>query len=333
MAPIHNGIWGQALLASLQTRGFSPEALIGNSGIDVQALSGDEPKVQFEHLALLFERAAELTGDDLVGFRHAQNREIRRGGLIAFTGISSPSALTLLQNLARYQRMIGEAVEIDTSRLPDDGVLKWHYNVPSKVKRRQFLEFNGTGIVDTLRRLTGRQLAPRKVGFRHFRKTNTKPMEIFFGCNVEFGCDDNRIEFHSGDLDLPLRTSDDYLYQLLRKFSDEALSKLTEQKASVEFQVEVCIAADLTRSQAQVARELGMSARTLSRRLQDAETTFAEVVEGYRASMAKSMLAESDLQVTEIAYVLGYSDLSTFSAAFKRWTDQTPTGFRGLKSK
>jgi AraC-like DNA-binding protein len=82
-----------------------------------------------------------------------------------------------------------------------------------------------------------------------------------------------------------------------------------------------------------VARELGMSARTLSRRLAEEGTTFARIVEEYRASMAKGLLQESDLQVTEIAFVLGYSELSTFSTAFRRWTGKTPLEFRNDGSR
>ena len=71
-----------------------------------------------------------------------------------------------------------------------------------------------------------------------------------------------------------------------------------------------------------------MSARTLARRLAETGTNFARVVEGYRAAMARSMLRDSDLQITQIAFVLGYSDVTSFSTAFRRWTGMAPSVWR-----
>ena len=129
-------------------------------------------------------------------------------------------------------------------------------------------------------------------------------------------------------MDLPLNTADDLLYQLLRKFSEEALPDLAKNKLPLLVTLEESIAAKPTVTQAEVAASLGLSPRTLARRLTAAGTTFSSVVEAYRKAMAKSMLTNADLQFTEIAFVLGYADLSTFSTAFKRWTGKTPSQCR-----
>ncbi|MEM1072919.1 MAG: AraC family transcriptional regulator [Pseudomonadota bacterium] len=335
MGTPHTGIWGRTLLESLQQKGFPPEMVAGNTGINIQAMQSDDPRVSFEDLALLFERAAELTGDDLIGFNQGRNWEFKRGGLVTYTGISSPTVRTLLLNLARYQRIIGDAIDIDASSFETHGVAEWQFKVPRSVVRRQYVEFGGTGIVELMRRLTGRQVTPKKVEFRHFRKSNIKTLSSFFGCPIEFGMDMNRLSFKLSDLELPLSSADENLHRLLRKFGDDALEKLgaSGSRPSVVLKVEACIAANAASTQASVAKELGMSTRTLSRRLSEAGTTFFDIVENYREAIARSMLAQTDFQITEIAYVLGYSDLSTFSTAFKRWTGQTPSQFKGAGTK
>ncbi len=328
MTTQHSGIWGQTLVEELHKRGIKPASIAGNTGIDLRALTGDEPRISFDHLAGLFERAAELTGDDLIGFQHAQNRDYRPGGLIAYTGTASPTVRSLLQNLSRYQRITSDTIEINVSRLDAEGILEWHFEAPRGVVRRQYLEFGGTGIIDIIRRLTNRRIAPRRVQFRHFRSTNMQPIERFFGCTVEFGSDENQIVFKLEDLDLPLRSADGQLYRILRKFCEEALAENDRLKPSIILSVEKCIAADPTTIQAKVAHDLGMSTRTLARRLAEAGTTFFGVFEAYREAMAKSMIADTDMSFTEVAFVLGYSDPSTFSTAFKRWTGRTPTQYR-----
>lgn len=323
-----HGHFGKTLVEDLHQRGFSKSAIVGNTGVDLSLLNSEEPKVPFDSLALLFERAAELTGDDLVGFRHAQNSDYRRLGLIAFTGISSPDVRSLLHTLSRYQRINSDVLLMDSSQLDDKGILRWHYQVPRQVVRQQFVEFNATGLVHVLRRLTRREVTPVHLGFRHFRRANLQPLSRYFGRVPELGSAENCLHFKLDDLDLPLQTSDHLLNRMLTNFSEDALKGLACSKPSLANSVEEIIARAPTKNQSEVAKELGMSARTLSRRLSDADTSFFQVVEGYREAVSKNMLRDSDFQLTEIAFVLGYSDLSTFSTAFRRWTGRTPSDYR-----
>ena len=332
MRPQHTGAWGQTMIEALVEQGFSIHQIAGNTGINIKALEGSQPKIDFDQLALLFERAEELTGDDLVGFKHGQTSDYRRGGLIAYTGASSPTVRTLLQNLARYQRVTGDAIKINLDRLNEQGVLEWHFQVPRGVRRRQYVEFGGAGVIDTIRRLTNCRVYPERVEFKHFRKKNLKVFSHYFGCSVDFGKEENRITLKLKDLNLPLSSADGYLYDLLRQFCDDALSEVGQQKPAIVSSVEECISADPTKSQAIVAHQLGLSTRTLARRLAESGTTFMSVVEAYRKAMAKSMLSETDMQLTQIAYVLGYSDSSAFSTAFKRWFGKTPTQYRTEES-
>lgn len=333
MTAQHIGNWGQTLVEALRMKGFSDQAIVGNSGINMLALEGDDPNISFDNLALLFERAAELTEDDLIGFKHGESSDYRSGGIFAYLGVSSPTVGTLLRNLSRYQRVTGNALTIGTHTGDETGLFEWHFRVPSAVIRKQYVEFNGATLVNTIRRLTNRRVTPERVEFRHFRKANVTKISKFFGCSVTFGADKNRIAFKAADLNLPLQSADDRLYKILKKFSDEAIKKRSNNKPAVVATVEDCIAADPAKSQAEVAQDIGMSSRTLARRLTEAGTSFSRIVEAYREAMAKSMLIDTEFQLTEIAFVLGYRDSSTFSTAFKRWTNQTPTDYRGQNSK
>ena len=328
MSKLHIGTWGKSLVESLLKQGISPIKIVGNTGINLRKLDGDNPRIAFDQLAELFERAAEITDNYLFCFQHGQNREVQRSGLISFVSSSSPSVRTLLITLARYQRITGDAIEITTDQLDSDGIIEWYFAVPSGVKRRQYFEFSGTGIIDDLRRLTDRRLTPEKIEFKHHRDSNNKPLEAFFGCRVEYGSDQNRIIFRQSDLDLPLRSADNHLHKMLKKYSEEAVSETTKNKMSMTQEVEQKISLQPGKTQEKVAKELGVSTRTLARRLKAEKTTYFKVVEAYREAMAKSMLSDTETQITEIAFVLGYADTSTFSSAFKRWSGKSPSEYR-----
>ena len=315
----HTAIWGKALIEELEKRGISRERALGNTGITFKAL---DQQISFEKLATLFERAAELTGDDLIGFHLGVNLEFKRGGLLVFVAIASPTSRTLLVNFARFQSLNGNALKVDVENLPE---IVWRFRVPARVERRQYIEFGCAGMIDMLRQLTGRQLSPEKVEFKHYRKTGVAQLRKFFGCSVKFGCAENKIVFKQRDLDLPLRSSDDHLFHLLVEIAEERSRVI---KPSIVSLIEAELSKNPSAHRAEIARRLGFSPRTMARRLTDEGMSFAKVVEEYRAAMARRMMSESDLHMTEVAFVLGYADLSSFSTAFKRWTGQTPSEFR-----
>jgi AraC-like DNA-binding protein len=86
-------------------------------------------------------------------------------------------------------------------------------------------------------------------------------------------------------------------------------------------------------SASNVAQKLALSTRTLSRKLRDEGVTFAEVLDETRIALAKRYLAERDLPVSEIAWLLGYAEVSSFTHAFKRWTGETPRQFRSTPTE
>ena len=329
--PSHGAIFALALVEELEILDFTPEQIVGNTGINLKPLDSDEPKMRFDKLALLFERAAELTRDDLLGFRHGKNRNLRLAGMVAYIGLSAATVRDCLHSISRYMRIFSDALELDVSRLDQDGVLEWRYAVPSSIERRQYVEFAIAGLVSDIRELTGLQLCPAELEFRHNRKRHIREIEKYFGCSVVFGRQRNRIVFKQTDLEVPFQTADTELHRLLTNLGAKAMAPKKSAKSSLLVSLECEIGDRLasgTASQEHIARALGMSSRSLSRKLAEEGTSFLKVVEAHRKAMAESLISESGLQLTQIAFLLGYSDLSSFSSAFKRWTGRSPSTLR-----
>ncbi|PCH68385.1 MAG: hypothetical protein COC12_10090 [Rhodobacteraceae bacterium] len=330
--PTHGAVYAKTLAQDLLDRGFTEQQIYRDHGLTKEMLEPEHPVVEFDRIAAFYENAAQIANNDLLGFTCGQKRLTRRAGLIYFIGVSSPTVMDLLKNLERYRRVFSDAIEIDCDRLPVDGTLTWHFRVPESVRRRQFVEFAAAGLMNFLYNAANRRIYPEQVTFCHARNENIAAFEKYFGCKVHFGSRENSIKFKAADLDLPLATADSELYKVLRNCCEHALEiKAHDNTPTLVVDVERLISDRLSLGEAtleDVARALGMSPRTLSRRLSGDGTTFFKVLEELRKSLALSYLRDSSLVLAEIAFLLGYSGLSSFSDAFKRWTGKTPGVFR-----
>jgi len=153
----------------------------------------------------------------------------------------------------------------------------------------------------------------------------------FFGRDVEFGADRDVISFPVPVALLPLVGRDGYLHDLLRRYADEALVRKAPHGATVRSKVEKTLTTLLPHGRAvakEVARQMGLSTRTLSRKLGEEKTSFGEILDQLRAALAKRYLEEEQLPVSEVAWLLGYRELISLTHAFKRWTGMTPRQFR-----
>jgi AraC-like DNA-binding protein len=153
----------------------------------------------------------------------------------------------------------------------------------------------------------------------------------FFGCDVEFGAANDEIIFPARAASFPIVSRDNLLNDLLLRYAEVALADRPQKCAALRLAVERVLPQLLPHAKASasnVAQKLAVSTRTLSRKLRDEGVTFAEILQETRAALARRYLAERDLPVSEIAWLLGYGEVSSFTNAFKRWTGMTPRQFR-----
>lgn len=199
------------------------------------------------------------------------------------------------------------------------------------MNRRQYIEYGAAGLITALRQLTKMEIRPQKIVFRHPRNSHMKEFNRFFGCNIQFSGKENIIQFKTTDLKLPLITADDGLLKVLQSYCVKTLEQSKSEPTGIIFRVESIISDRLAAREAKleiVAKEIGMSSRTLSRRLAHEGTTFTDAVENRRFALAKTYLKDSALPIIEIAFLLGYSDVSNFSYSFKKWSGTSPSEFR-----
>ncbi len=327
----HGAVWAVDLINDLVAKGVSKQNLLKGTGLKLDAIKQDRARAPFASIAQLFENAAQITKDDILGLHLGQKRNFKRGGVLSYVGLSSPTVVDFLKNIACYRRVFSNAIEISIDNLEAHGLLTWYFRVPASVNHRQHIEYAAAGIIAALRQLTKMEIRLQKVVFRHPRNSNVQEFNRFFGCDVQFGGTENIIQFKTADLQLPLITADDELLKVLQSYCLETLEQSKFVPTGILFRVENIIADKLAAREAKleiVAKEMGMSSRTLSRRLAAEGTTFTDVVENLRYTLAKTYLKDSGLPIIEIAFLLGYSEVSSFSYSFKKWSGASPSDFQ-----
>jgi AraC-like DNA-binding protein len=156
-------------------------------------------------------------------------------------------------------------------------------------------------------------------------------MARFVGTKVEFGADADEFALNIEARELPLTHSDPYLNKLLLKDCEAALADRKENASQLRTRVENAISSMLPHGRVlveDIALSLGMSKRTLTRKLADEGSNFSEVFEQLRHDLAVRYLRDRKLHVSKIAWLLGFNEVSAFTHAFKRWTGMTPREMR-----
>ena len=179
------------------------------------------------------------------------------------------------------------------------------------------------------RRGTGQHLKARFVEFSQ-PMGDVQTLEAYFGCRIRVGANCNRLTLHRGDLDRPFTSYNAELLEILTPILDQSLDE-QQPKRSITEMVKWIMKRSLTGGRPDIqtiASELGMSERTLQRRLTDEDTSFKTLLTQVRHEQALEYLANPSLDIKEMAVLIGYEDQNSFYRAFRLWEGDTPLNWR-----
>lgn len=172
--------------------------------------------------------------------------------------------------------------------------------------------------------------APLAVYFKHAPRGDESIHETHFGCPVHFGADRDAILVGEGMLSAPNKLGDETIAGFFDRHLDKELAEMKDH-SGLEQRVQMAVTAQLSEgvpSISNIAINLGMSARTMQRRLSDHGQSFQNLVDMARQELAKRLLRDTDYSLAEVAFLTGYSEQSAFTRAFKRWSGQTPRSYK-----
>jgi AraC-like DNA-binding protein len=329
--PTVTGFAARRLLAVLHERNFALTPLLRRADLTNHDLTDRKYRISAAAQSRLLELASEALKDDALGFHLAKQVNPREAGLLFYIASAAKTVGEALTLFERYFRIVNEAVRPKLMRVPNGIILHVGFVGLSRPHAQQNAEFGFAVILKALREAVGRNIRPARVGFMQGHASNLREFKRFYGCPVEFRASSDYLEFSAPTLALPLITEDQNLLETLKPICDAAARQRGTRKgtlrASVENEVQAALPHGNIRKPS-IAKALGISARTLSRRLADEGVTYAEVVDDLRRTLALQYLKDPTISLSQIAWLLGYEGSTSFNHAFGRWTGRSPSALR-----
>jgi AraC-like DNA-binding protein len=328
--PMAGGGLSRLAISRLQSAGVPVEPILRRVGLTPEVIADPKERLSVRSQIALLDEAAIALKDDCLGFTLARDHDPREIGLLYYVMASSRTLGDGLRRIARYSRITNESVVVGYREGNRLTISLSYSGVPRHSDRHQ-IEFCMFGLLRICRMLTGQNLVPQYFCIFHHRSVVTSEMTRFVGTKVEFGADSDEFALDLDARELPLIHSDSYLNDLLLKYCEAALANKRGDRSHLRTRVENAISTMLPHGRVlaeDVARSLGMSERTLARKLSDEGLNFTETLQQLRRDLAVRYLDDRKLHVSKIAWLLGFHEVSAFTHAFKRWTGKTPSQLR-----
>ena len=261
-----------------------------------------------------------------IGLDMGENLEVSDFGVIGHAMAASATVGDALNLLSRYLYVLSHSNTIRLDVGEDQVVCTYAVTILQPDLVRQDAEFAMSFIAKSIRELSGRGFSPRLVEFSHGLFAEARRHQQFFDSEVRFEQRENRMHFSRRVMQYPVLSADLGLLEALVYYLDSRLQLRSEEEdlqAKVVHLITVSLSEGLP-DLSRVAGQLGMSGRTLQRKLAEKNLVFSEMLESICRSIAREYILHTDYSVTDIAMMLGYTDLSSFSRAYKRWTGVGP---------
>jgi len=328
--PMAGGGLSRLAIARLKSAGVEVAPLLKRAGLTPEVIADSEERLSVRSQVALLDEAAVALKDDGLGFTLAREFDPRELGLLYYVMASSQTLGDALKRVARYSKITNDAVVVGYREGNRLTISLSYSGVPRHSDRHQ-IEFCMFAVFRLCRVLTGQNLVPQHFWISHHRSGANSEMARFVGTKVEFGADKDEFHLTLDARELPLIHADTHLNDLLLKYCEAALADRRGDMSQFRTRVENEISSLLPHGRVlveDVARNIGMSERTLARKLSDEGLNFTEILQQLRRDLAVRYLDDRKLHVSKIAWLLGFNEVSAFTHAFKRWTGKTPREMR-----
>lgn len=283
-----------------------------------------------EHFDAL-ERIRTCFGDDLALIRaYSGTIQLDDLGVLGLAVKTAPDLRSVLSVIQRYFALMTDTVDYRFDSAGEPASL----DIEIRTGQHPALPFRNEcalfGMAHKIRTLTGSDVVLDHVSFKHECAGDPARYARYFGCEVRFQQPRDALWLRPGSLDLPVLRGDKSVCNFLVAHLEEELSGLNRTPslmAELMRHVSQALQHGLPQA-ADVARMMGMSERTLYRRLSDEGLTYRDVLQQAQSQLARELLTSSDRSIAEIAFLTGFSEQSAFSRAFKRWAGLAPAQYR-----
>ena len=315
--------------SALSANGFDAIDVVTEIGLDPAKAANPDWRVSHSQMNQLMARCVELTGDEAFGLQSAEYLQPQALHALGLAWLASDTVYDGLKRLVRFGRLINTGIDMS---LEEAGSLV-HLKMSPLVDEQDFCyarrDYSVAMVVRMCRLTLGDFLAPVSIDMDRPEPENPDSWDYALATKVGFGASYTVLNWSLADIEEPLITGDPALARVnddqTQAYLDSFLAQST-CRAVVSKIIEKL--PDGPPSQQDIAEELHVSNRTLQRKLKEEGTSFMDLVQDTRLQLARKYLLQPSRSIVETSYLLGFSEPSTFSRAFKRWTGQAPAEYR-----
>jgi len=315
---------------ALRRAGCNPDKICQAVGLQPADLRDPDASIPLPAYLNLLELAARRSGDDCFGLRFGDGYDPGNYGALGFVALNSPTIGAGLLNVGRYLGVMRYHCRVVLEVENRLARLRYRLAAGSVSLRRQDAEMALARMCRGIRAVLGGDWAPREVHFEHPLPQDGTPHREIFRTQVHFGQPMNAMIFDQDVLDVEIPSADSRLLRILEGFLEEELSRRRADPDLVQRvrrQVLDSLGSGVP-GIAEVASSAGMSVRTLQRRLGEQGLTYNKLVDDLRHELSLQYLEAREVSISEIAFLLGYSEASAFDRAFRRRSGVSPLEFR-----
>ena len=331
MSSVHSaGLMSRLAYAYAKQAGANVAKFLTQSGLTVDDIHDVSVRISAQKQINFVELVAGAIGDSNFGFHLAREFDLRTIGLLYYVAASAKTLGDALQRAERCSATVNEGILL-AIRNDKSLHVSFKYKGLARYTDRQQIEFWITALVRIVRHLTNREIHPLRVRFVHHKPDENGEFKNFLGARIEGDSHVDRVDFTASTWTLPIVNADPYLHRLLLRVCEETLAQRQLRGSPFRIRVENAIVELLPHGHAKVenvAAKLHMSSKTLARQLSAERLTFSKVLRELRSTLAHRYLADKDLSVSQIAWLLGYKELGAFTRAFHHWSGKSPSAAR-----
>ncbi len=321
------------VLKACESTGVDTDELLNLAGIDRETAEHPDGEVSFSQMRAFWQNAFRLSGDPLLGMHTAQHVEIGDYKYLDYLTIHAATVGASIENICRYTALINTWIHWEIQERDNEISVCMSSNA-GMISPHSY-EFVFSFITKRLRQITTEDWIPKLVCFPFPPPADLQPHNDYFRTTLQYDSPVGELVISRDSWSESLSSSDQ---QLMSVLDEHARMLLAQRPTPDDFigQVRQVIVRELHGGETlrdNVAEKLNMSPRTLQRRLEKQGVAYADLVDEVRTDLAKTKLQACDLSLSEIGFLLGFSEQSSFNRAFKRWTGKTPREYRREASK
>lgn len=325
--------WARAIRKALDAGGYDSARLFQAAGLDPAALDDPNGRYPVSRTAQLWRLAVEASGDDAFGLTVARHVGPTTFHALGYALSASATLHDVFDRMVRYFDVITDVARLSLE--PADGTYRFAiHGRPDGDLSPEAIDAFSALIVRMCRGLLGRRdFSPRLLRLQRRAPVNRAAFERLFRAPIQYSADENALYLDPHVLDLPLEGANPELARHNDEIVQRYLARLRQD--DVVTRVRTVLTELLPTgepSAAAVAARLHLSPRSLQRRLAETGTTYNAVLLDTRHQLAQSYLRDLNLSIGEIAFMLGFGDMSSFTRAFRRWAGCSPSEFRARKA-